>query len=402
MNWRMENIMRVRTYLPLALLLAPLAAPDAGAAGSDASFVLPFELIDNRVFVDVMLDGQGPFHVVLDTGASGSLTVRAAEQLKLKVQDQGETEGVGQKKVDYGLARVSSLQLGGLSLKDVAMNVMPFDGTDQVFGNKPVDGIIGLEIFQHRVVKIDYLHHQVTFTDPEKFVYAGKGDIVPFALPEQVPVIDATLDGIPGKFGVDTGARSALLLFGPFSANNKLAEKYHATLHGITGWGVGGPVYSLLARARELRMGNVVVRDPMARLSTQKTGLTAGSHLAGLIGPDVLSQFDVTFDYARKRIILEKNARYGQRDSYDRAGVWMGQEGDHFTAVDVITGGPGYEAGVRSGDIISAIDGVSTDTLDLADVRETMRRRPVGDHVRLTLETHGRRHDVVVTLRDLV
>jgi C-terminal processing protease CtpA/Prc len=123
--------------------------------------------------------------------------------------------------------------------------------------------------------------------------------------------------------------------------------------------------------------------------------------MAGLIGPDVLSQFDVTFDYTRNRMILEKSALYGRRDSYDRAGVWMGQEGSHFHAVDVIPGGPADQAGVRVGDKILAIDGKSTESLELPQVREQMRRRPVGDKVSLTVESQGKTRTVIVTLRDL-
>jgi hypothetical protein len=40
-------------------------------AGDRGTAALPFELIDNRVFVEVGLNGQGPFHFILDTGAGG-------------------------------------------------------------------------------------------------------------------------------------------------------------------------------------------------------------------------------------------------------------------------------------------------------------------------------------------
>jgi len=219
--------------------------------------------------------------------------------------------------------------------------------------------------------------------------------------PHQIPVIDASLDGVAGAFGVDTGARSAMLLYGPYCQHNGLAEKYGAKLQGVTGWGIGGPVRSLLARAHRLDMGPASVSDIIVRLSTQKTGLTTSSEMAGLIGPDVLAQFDVTFDYARQRIILEKNENYGRHDSYDRAGVWMGQDGGRFTVVDVIAGGPGDEAGVRVGDKILAIDGKTTDKLDLSQVREQMRRRPVGERVSLRLQSQGKERTVVVTLREL-
>jgi hypothetical protein len=199
------------------------------------------------------------------------------------------------------------------------------------------------------VVKHDYVHQTLTFTPPDEYRYTGSGTVLTIERPRQIPMIRATLDSIPGAFGIDTGARSALLLYGPYCEQNRLAA----------------------------------------------------NAMAGLIGPDVLSQFDVTFDYARSRVILEKNANYGRRDSYDRAGARMGQQGSSFTVVDVIAGGPADEAGVRVGDTILAIDGRSTERLSLPDVREQMRRRAVGEKVKLLLESHGKRRTVVATLRDL-
>ena len=145
-------------------------------------------------------------------------------------------------------------------------------------------------------------------------------------------------------------------------------------------------------------------RGLVIRLSAQKTGLTTSSAMAGLIGPDVLSQFDVTFDYARTRIIFEKNKNHGRRDSYDRAGIWMGQsqDGKHFAVVDVIAGGPGADAGVKQGDEILAINGESTANLILPDVRETIRREAVGDKLTLLLQADGKQRTAVVTLKDLV
>jgi predicted metalloprotease with PDZ domain len=254
------------------------------------------------------------------------------------------------------------------------------------------------------VVKHDYAHRVLTRTAPDKFDYAGTGVIVHRERPRQLPVVAGVLDGVAGNFGVDTGARSSLLLYGSFCQQNNLQEKYAAELEGVTGWGIGGPVRSLLARAKELQIGDVVVRDLVIRLSAQQTGRTTSSAMAGLIGPDVLSQFDVTFDYSRTRIIFEKNKSYGRRDSYDRAGIWMGQDkdGKHFTVVDVIAGGPGADAGVKPGDQILAIDGKSTANLILPDVRETIRRQAVGDKLTLLPESGGKQRTAVVTLKDLV
>jgi hypothetical protein len=381
------------------------AAPYHVVADSKASFTLPFDLVDNRVFVEARIDGHGPFHLLLDTGAGGvTVSADVAKQLGLDVADAGEGQGVGEKTVHAGQAQIAQLQIGELAFADIETNVMDLSDAPQVFGAKPFDGIIGLPVFERMVVKHDYLNRILTFTAPDKFDYTGAGVIVRFERPRQIPVVAASLDGVAGNFGVGTGARSSLLLYGPFCAQNNLQEKYGAKLEGVTGWGIGGPVRSLLARANELQIGEVTVRDLVIRLSAQKTGLTTSSAMAGLIGPDVLSQFDVTFDYARTRIIFETNKNYGRRDSYDRAGIWMGESQDrkHFTVVDVIAGGPGADAGVKQGDQILAINGESTANLILPDVRETIRREAVGDKLTLLLQSGYTRRIAVVTLRDLV
>jgi hypothetical protein len=381
------------------------AAPHHVVADAKTSFTLPFDLVDNRVFVEARLNGRGPFHLILDTGSGGvTISTDVAQQLGLHVADAGEGQGVGEKTVHAGAAKIAQLQIGELTFTDVDSNVMDLSDAPQVFGTKPFDGIIGLPVFERMVVRHDYVNRILTFAAPDKFDYAGSGVIVHFERPRQIPVVAGMLDGVAGNFGVDTGARSSLLLYGPFCQENNLQEKYGAKLEGVTGWGIGGPVRSLLARASTLQIGEVSVRDLVIRLSAQKTGLTTSVAMAGLIGPDVLSQFDVTFDYTRTRIIFEKNKNYGRRDSYDRAGIWMGQgkDGKHFTVVDVIAGGPGAAAGVKPGDEILAINGENTANLILPDVRESIRREAVGDKLTLLLETDSKQRTAVVILKDLV
>jgi len=272
------------------------------------TFTLPFAYIDNRVFVEVHLDGKGPYHFILDTGADLALSDRVARELKLAIEDAGETSGVGEHRQRAGRARIPELTLGDLHLTDLDAYVLPDNDQSNVFGTKPVDGILGQPVFERLVVKHEYANRRLVFTDPKKFAYSGTGTIIPIDRPVQIPVIDAQLDGVPGRFGVDTGARSSLLLYGPFCERNHLREKYNAHFEGVTGWGIGGPVRSLLARAHEFQLSKLTIHDPVIRISTQKSGLTTSSSMAGLIGPDILSQFDVTFDYSRHRMILEPNS----------------------------------------------------------------------------------------------
>lgn len=385
-----------RVGVVVALLFASIGT----ACADTPAFSLPFRFIDNRVFIEATVNGQGPFLFILDTGSTAVISDRAALRLHLNVKDGGVGHGVGAAAEHIGATRIDA-RIGALRLRDIDAAVMTIDEPD-VFGAIPVDGVIGPEVFERMVVEFDYARHRLLFFPPGDYRYTGNGTVVPISRPEQIPVITATLDGVSGQFGVDTGARSALLVYGPFAADHRLAQKYHAQVEGVTGWGFGGPVRSLLARADTFEMAGANVRRPVIRLSTQKAGLTTSRAMAGLIGPDILDQFNVIFDYPRHRMILERGPGYGRPDSYDRAGLWMGQDGQRLRAVDVIRGGPADKAGVKAGDRILAVEGKDTATIFLPDLRERIRRAPPGTKLSLRLESHGRTRDVVLSLRDLV
>jgi membrane-associated protease RseP (regulator of RpoE activity) len=364
---------------------------------------LPFELIDNRIFIDVRLNNRGPFRFIFDTGAVAIVRPEVARELGLQIEGiTSGAGGVGEKTVERGSTKIADIQVGDVRLTNQEFGVISFADDRAVFGSHRLDGIIGFPIFQKLVVRIDYKRRLLSFTQPARFAYHGKGMLVPFELDRHLPQVKGELDGVAGTFVIDTGARSSLILLGPFVEANQLRAKYHATLEGVTGWGIGGPVRSQLARARILHLGAVEVRDVIARLSLQKSGALTDSSKAGLVGYDVLKQFTIIFDYSRRQLFFEKNNDYGLPDAYDRTGMWFGLAGDEYEIIDVIAGGPAAEAGLKAGDRIIAINGRPTAQLDLPATRIKFRDDPPQTRVRLTVEAGGARREVMLILRDLV
>src|ERR1044071_1449121 len=272
--------------LSLAQTLEAPSSPSPKIAGGKKSFSIPFELVDNRIFVKVRLNGRGPYHFLIDTGGYASVSMDVARSLGLPMGEEGQGAGAGQNVVVAHETKIAEIQLGDLTLtnQDAYASTAYVDAR-HVFGSKPFDGVLGLPLFQKMVVKVDYERGRLTFIEGVSFKYAGAGVVVPFELDRFAPIVRGELDGVTGRFTIDTGARSSLLLRGPFVESNGLRAKYAPKVEAVTGWGNGGPIRSQVTRAKTLKLGPLEVHNPVTLFSLQKSGLLATmTSDAGLVG----------------------------------------------------------------------------------------------------------------------
>ncbi|HWW62401.1 MAG TPA: PDZ domain-containing protein, partial [Thermoanaerobaculia bacterium] len=225
---------------------------------------------------------------------------------------------------------------------------------------------------------------------------------IPFTLRGHMPVVAAQAGDVRGMFGVDTGARSSLILNGPFIEKHRLREKLGAAFDGITGWGIGGAVRAQLVRIPSLQIGTADVTSVVARLSTQTAGALASDRMDGLIGGQLLARFNVTFDYSRSVMLLEKTAAFARADRWDGTGMWLGQRGDIFEVLDVIANGPAANAGLRVGDEVLAIDGRRAAALSLPAERLRLYADDTPRTIALTVRRGADEKQVTLKLRRLV
>jgi PDZ domain/Aspartyl protease len=375
-------------------------AADYVFPAGQASVELPFKVYNGHIYLPVKIDGKGPFLMLFDSGGANILQPATAKRLGLKVEGALGGGGVGENKQDVGMTKVSRVELGGIVVRDQVFATLDLqDFGSRVEGLDDIAGLVGYELFKRFPVKIDYQRSRATFYDPDKFKYAGAGVRVPFRFKGHIPQVEGTVDGIAGAFDIDTGSRASIDLAGPFVDRNGLVEKYAPKYRVVSGAGVGGRVYSSLARASSLTLGDVSVSKPVAYLSQQQKGAFADVYLAGNVGYGVLRQFNITFDYPRQQLFFEKNASYGRPDVADRSGLWLERTKRGFEAVDVVAGSAADEAGLKAGDVIVSIDGKPTSSWHLPDARARLKATP-GTHIRIGVERI--KTEVELKLRDLV
>lgn len=370
------------------------------------SIVLPFELLNNHIYVSASVDDGPPRRFLVDTGGVNLLTSEAANELGIESSGAFEARGVGAETVEARIARIARFTLGeapeSARFEDTTFVILPLDGVESAEG---VDfaGLVGFELFRRFVVTIDYARHRMTLTLPDAFEDRTGGVRVPFELDDRTPVVEGAIDGVPGVFSIDTGSRSTVDLHAPFAAEHGLAAEYVPAIEAVAGWGVGGSVRSQVSRGTLLELGDVDIPGPLVEIAQVEQGAYTDRYTAGNVGGGVLKRFTVTFDYQRQEMTLEPNHLFDDPDPFDRSGLWINRDGEGFRIEDVVAGGPGDEAGLRVGERIVAVDGADASRVRLPDLRRRLRESPPGTVVALeVIGADGARRSVRLVLRELV
>jgi len=382
----------------------PSAEPADWALPPSGEVTLPFRLLNNHIIVEAKVNGRGPFPFLVDTGGHDIVTPSTVKALSLDSQGHGQSGGAGANTVTNGYAHIDSLDAGGAALRNQTVLTLDFSPVD-VEGLQ-VGGMLGVEFFERFVVRIDYGAKTISFIDPKRFGperRAQAGTAVPFAFYEHMPQVEGRFDDRSARFDIDTGSRVEVTLTSPYVAREKLRDAYPNGVTVTDGWGVGGPSHSYVVRAHSLALGPVRIDQPIAGFSTAKRGVFGDANYAGNIGTGLLKRFVVTFDYPRRTMYLKRLARPDADTSqFDRSGMWLNLGQGGLAIMDVAANGPAAEAGLKVGDVVTAIGGAPVATLSLSDARRMLKLLPVGKPVAIAYTRGDKPETATITPRDLV
>ncbi|MEW6620015.1 MAG: aspartyl protease family protein [bacterium] len=134
-----------------------------------------------------------------------------------------------------------------------------------------------------------------------------------------IPIVKGSINGSKElSFIVDTGAQMTVL---SSEMANKL--KIKPLVSGSKGAGAGGEFSVDLGVIDSLRLGDVIVRNvPVTIIDSKELtfklfGLLTIFKIDGVIGLPLLKQFDVTFDYKGKRLILDIPQKTEEPSSFE-------------------------------------------------------------------------------------
>lgn len=150
--------------------------------GGKEVVTIPFELINNRPFVTIMVNGKGPFRFVVDTGASMSvLSDKTAALLGIKPVAKGGNAraigGSGSFPILYGL--LDSISIGETKIETVPIYIRTVFSAEDSPERERSDGYLGLSVLSHFAMTIDYQTRQMLLdrTPLSEDLLSGKPDV---------------------------------------------------------------------------------------------------------------------------------------------------------------------------------------------------------------------------------
>ncbi|HEX5462505.1 MAG TPA: PDZ domain-containing protein [Steroidobacteraceae bacterium] len=362
------------------------------------STTIPFTPRDGLIVIQVSIDDGPPLPFVLDSGGLNLITPEAAKKLHVQMRGNLGVNGVGTKAFDAHFARVKRYRLGSAELLEQRFLVIPLPSvlTDRG-GREPIAGLVGYEIFRRFRVTIDYHRRRLTLASPST---EATGERLQLFFDSRTPLVKASIDGVEGYFGIDTGDDGAVTLFKSFY----VAHRFPIALPGIRSaqGGVGGKTYTLLTRVSSLALGRLAISHPLTVLNFAAAGAFASSLTAGNLGSQVFQNFVMTFDYEHRALYLRKSADFGYEMRYNRSGLHLDLNHRGKVAVTAVNpGSPADLAGLKPGDRILAIDHHSVADEDPIAV-ERQFTQPAGTRHQLEILRGGARRRTELTLRELL
>jgi len=380
----------------------PASAADPVSAAGNLEASVPFELIDNRIFVDVRVNGRGPYRFILDTGGVNIVTPEIADLLGLARRDSLPLDGAGGGKVPACYTDLDSLSVGAITMRNQEAIVVSFRPIQEAMGFERMDGLLGYELFSQFVADIDYDAARIDFSRPGERPPPSDAVAVPFEFRGHIPKIRARLDGREGDFVVDTGDRSSLTIFTPYQRQHGLPEADTPRYHAMTGYGIGGPIRATLITGSTLAIGPLMLGGILTRLPDPGNGAFDAEDVAGSIGTGVLKRFQLRVDYPGRTLWLKPGAQFGQGDACDRSGFWLARRGAELEVMDVVPNGPADAAGLVVDDRIVRIDGAPVDSIALPAFRRRLAIDPPGTEIEFLVRRGTDRVPRGLVLRDLL
>ena len=334
----------------------------------------------NHLYFDVVLRDSVPARMIFDTGNTNILIDNklfkeyfAPSPTLQRVVIQGTGNSL---EAAYRDTSDWKYSIGEYSQTEQGATIMDLQ---KILGNE-ADGMFGMEFMRGRKVEFNYADEYMRIlpseTQPDEGYTCVKCKWLDNREARMVMPISLKINdevSFDGNFLVDIGSSGGVSLNSSLVAKLKLNRVLTDVKKKIydTG-GVGGSRTDYIFTAKGISVAGYEIEDVVTDFSGNTQGMMANDKFDGLVGNAFFERFDVIFDFAKCEIWLRPNRNFGITKRYD-SGMTLTPQEDCWVVNGLVEGGNAHRAGVRRGDIIISINGLSREQVSLKELKKMNR-----------------------------
>ena len=342
-----------------------------------AIVTVPFKYVQHQILLHGEVNGKRDLTLLLDTGAALPIMDIGVNPTGFNLPNRTIQEADGR-------SRIRTIVLDDISVGDGAQRVHAHNivvGVSDLtqisarVGTR-IDGIVGLSFLTGFVVEIDYALKTIRFMSPQRCDISDRkpDNLSSFLLPlanssktnhfYTLAVTGKLPNDFDYEFLLDTG-------FGGYVSIAKPAAQLCGLLKGDTPR-VRGESYSLTHRYSNekirvdfLMLGDINLSNRVIQVDA-RNGEVYGQN--GIIGNRLLQNYKITLDTGRRKLWLERATKREELDDAEKPTLGMSVEvsGKVIRVIRVAPHSPAALSGVKVGDVILSVDGVTIDSIGIA------------------------------------
>ncbi|MBP2615735.1 PDZ domain-containing protein [Chryseobacterium jejuense] len=380
--------------------------------------VIPFQLINNLIFIPININGADLTFMV-DTGVAETILFSLEnKELKLDNVEKIKFSGLGGNlsidglKSERNLARIGDVMIN-TSMSLYVILSEEFNISSHV--GIPVNGVIGYHFFKDHPIAIDYISKKITvYENTDVFKRkVRKFDKLPISIEKDKPYLNADVEMIrekkASKLLIDLGNSDAIWLF-PTLIKDFVYNR--PNIDDFLGRGFNGDIYGKRSRIHNFYLGDFKFEKPLTAMpdeySIQHVNLVKDRK--GSVGGEIMRRFSLIFDYPNNKLYLKKNRNFDDPFHFNMSGLDFRQDGMEwqedrvridtratteagkvneaykedsfqykfrlkpiFAIAGVRKDSPAYEAGLKKDDKVISINGDKTSDMTLEKILEIMK-----------------------------
>lgn len=410
--------MKLFKHILIAIFLSTVISDTDGQVmsfdilGGKKKLEIPFTYEHNFILVKVRMFGLLPMNFIFDTGAEHTILFKRQYADILGVQYDRRIPIIGSDLTSqlYAMvARQVTIQVDGLPLSEKDILVLENDlfRLDEITGVQ-IDGILGGEFFKNNAFHVDYRKQKITVINKADFSPPQKYEMIDIHMKGNKPYTFADVNLADGsqvnlELLLDTGAGIPLLLHNNSNQNIGLPDNH---ITGKLGMGLGGLITGYIGRIQSLELGSIKFDQVLTNFQDIPDAIILDEvkFRNGIVGNQLLSRFNVWFDYVSEKVYFKPRKGYNKRFKMDKSGLVIfatGQNLNVYVVQDVIKNSPADLAGIKVGDVIRKVQGLPSRLFSLNGLTRKFQKKD-GKNMRLIVVRNNKMMKFQFKLKELI